>query len=53
MKIEELKSYDTIDKRGEKANKEARKAKFRLMGPLKQLHNIIVYIKGSTAQIAH
>ena len=53
IKIKELKLYDAIDKRGEKASKEARKAKFWLIRPLKQLYNIIVYIKGLIAQIAH
>jgi hypothetical protein len=53
VKIKELESYDEMDKRGETANEEARKAKFRLMGPLGQLHNIIIHIKGSTIRIAH
>jgi hypothetical protein len=33
-KIKELELYDKIDKTGETANKEAKKAKFRLISPL-------------------
>ena len=53
MKIKELKLYNAIDKREKKANKEARKAKFRLIRPFKQLYNIIIYIKGLIAQIVY
>jgi hypothetical protein len=52
FEIEELKSYDDDDRRGEKGDEEARKVKFRLMGPLGQIHNIVVHIRGSTARIA-
>ncbi len=45
--IEELKSYDEQDRKGEPTNKETRRAKFRLLGPLSKGHNIVVYIRGS------
>ena len=44
--IEELKSYDEQDRKGEPTNKETRRAKFRLLGPLSKGHNIVVYIRG-------
>ena len=50
--IEELESYDSEDERGEKGDQEARKVKFRLMGPLGKMHNIVVYTRSSTARIA-
>jgi hypothetical protein len=51
VKIEELKSYDDQDQRGEKEGEEERRVKFRLIGPLSKMHNIVVYIRGSTARI--
>jgi hypothetical protein len=48
IKLEELKSYDKEDEKGE-GDKEARKVKFWLMGPLGKLHNIMVHIQGLTA----
>lgn len=51
IEIEELESYDEKDKRGERGDEEERRVKFRLIGPLGQLHNIIVHIRGSTSRI--
>ena len=47
--MDELKSYDEKEKKGETGDEEERRAKFRLISPLSQLHNIIVHIRGSTA----
>jgi hypothetical protein len=52
VEIEELKSYDDQDQRGEKQGEEERRVKFRLIGPLSKMHNIVVHIRGSTACIA-
>ena len=52
FEIEELESYDDEDKKGEKRDEEAKRIKFRLMGPLGKMHNIIIHICGSTAWIA-
>src|SRR5947209_4284162 len=49
--LDELGSYDTQDQAGKKGDEEARKVKFRLMGPLGQAHNIVIHIRGSTARI--
>jgi hypothetical protein len=46
IRLEELKSYDDEDQSGGPLNEEARKLKFRLLGPLGQGHNIVVYICG-------
>jgi hypothetical protein len=51
LDIEELESYDEKEKKGEKGDDEEKRAKFRLMGPLGQLHNIIVHIRGSPRRI--
>jgi hypothetical protein len=51
MDIEELKSYDLEDEDRELMDKEARRARFRLLGPLSQGHNIVVHISGSSACI--
>jgi hypothetical protein len=48
--IEELKSYDLEDKDRELMDKEARRARFRLLGPLSQGHNIVVYISRSSTR---
>lgn len=50
--IEELESYNDQDQRGQREGEEERKTKFRLIGPLGKLHNIVVYIRGSTTRIA-
>ncbi len=52
IRVEELESYNSQDETRELANKEAIKAKFRLLGPLGQAHNIIIYIRGSLGRIA-
>ena len=51
LEIDELESYDDDDKQGNIRDEEAKKIKFRLIGPLSKIHNIIVYIRGSTARI--
>jgi hypothetical protein len=52
INIEELESYDDKEQQGDTGDKEAKKIKFRLMGPLGQMHNIVIHIRGSTARIA-
>jgi hypothetical protein len=49
--LKELESYNEQDKEGELTDEEARKAKFRLLGPLGQGHNIMVHIRGSSAHM--
>jgi hypothetical protein len=44
MDLDELESYDLEDKDGELTDEEARRARFRLLGPLGQGHNIVVHI---------
>jgi hypothetical protein len=51
--LNELKLYDLEDADKELTNEEAMKAKFRLLGPLGQAHNIVVYIRGSSACTDH
>jgi hypothetical protein len=51
IRLEELKSYDDQDQSEEPLNKKARKLKFRLLGPLGQGHNIVVYIYGSASRL--
>jgi hypothetical protein len=48
--IEELESYDEQDQSGELIDEEAKRVKFRLLGPLGQGHNIVVYIRGSAGR---
>ena len=45
--IEELESYDEQDRSGELTDEEAKRVKFRLLGPLGQAHNIVIHIRGS------
>jgi hypothetical protein len=45
MAISKLKSYDNQDKNGDATDKKARRARFRLLGPLGQGHNIVAYIR--------
>lgn len=47
ISAEELESYDELEKRGELKDTEGVKRKFRLLGPLGKLHNIIVDIRSS------
>jgi hypothetical protein len=51
MDIEELVLYNLEDTDRELTNKEARRARFRLLGPLGKGHNIMVHISGSPARI--
>ena len=51
MDLEELALYDLENEDGELTDEEARRARFRLLGPLGKGHNIIVYIGGSPARI--
>ena len=48
--LNELKSYDSKDSNRELTDKEAIRAKFRLLGPLGQAYNIMVYIRGLSAR---
>ncbi len=50
MNIEELKSYNLEDKDKELTDKEVKRARFRLLGPLSQGYNIVVYISGSSVR---
>jgi hypothetical protein len=52
MKPEELKSYDEQDQNEELRDENMKKQQFRLLGPLGQGHNIVVYIRGSSARTA-
>ena len=52
IEIEELESYDEQEQSREPTNEEARKIKFRLLGPLGQGHNIVVHIRGSPSRTA-
>jgi len=52
INIEELESYDDEEQRGDIRDEEAKRTKFRLMGPLGKMHNILIHIRGSTARIA-
>jgi len=47
MDLDELELYDLEDTDGELTNEEAMRAKFRLLGPLGQGHNIVAHIHGS------
>ena len=47
---EELESYDSQEQR-EGVDEEAKRAKFRLLGPLGKAHNIVVFIRGSPLRI--
>ena len=52
INIEELVSYDDKEQQGDTRDEEAKRIKFHLMGPLGQMHNIVIHIRGSTARIA-
>ena len=49
--IEELESYDKMNERGELSGKEDIAQKFRLLGPLGKLHNILVHSRGTSALV--
>jgi hypothetical protein len=51
INLEELASYDLKDKDRELIDKEAKRARFRLLRPLSKGHNIVVYISRSLACI--
>ncbi len=48
IEIDKLELYNDNKRQGDIGDKEARKTRFRLMGPLGKIHNIVVYIRGST-----
>jgi hypothetical protein len=50
VELEELESYDEQDEIGVFEDHEAMRIQFRLMGPLGQAHNIVVYIRGSAGR---
>jgi hypothetical protein len=50
MDLEELASYDLENEDGELTDEEAKRARFRLLGPLGKGHNIVVHIGGSPAR---
>jgi hypothetical protein len=52
INIDELESYDEKEQQGETGDEKAQRTKFRLIGPLGQMHNIVIHIRGSTARIA-
>jgi len=43
--INKLESYNKVEVDKELIDKEVKKAKFRLLGPLSKVHNIVVYIQ--------
>jgi len=47
--MEELEAYDIDEKTGE-SDQETVRVKFRLLGPLGKSHNIVIYIRNSTAR---
>jgi hypothetical protein len=49
--IEELESYNKINKRGELSRKEDIVQKFRLLRPLGKLYNILVYSCSTSALV--
>jgi len=49
--MEELESYDEEDHNFDQSNDEARRAKFRLLGPLGQAHNINAHMCKSPLRI--
>jgi len=52
MKPEEFESYDKQDQSGELRDEDIKKQQFRFLGLLGQGHNIVVYIRGSSARTA-
>ena len=51
--IDKLESYDKEEADRELIDKEAKKAKFRLLGPLSKAHNIVVYIRGLGGRVEY
>jgi hypothetical protein len=52
ISAEELELYDELEEKGELQDTEGIKQKFRLLGPLGKLYNIIVDIRSSTNRTA-
>jgi hypothetical protein len=52
LSAQDLESYDTLEASGNYPDNESTKKKFRLLGPLGQLHNIVVHIRGSSLRTA-
>jgi hypothetical protein len=52
IEIDELESYDNEERQRDAGDEETKKTKFRLIGPLGKIHNIVVNIRGSTARAA-
>jgi hypothetical protein len=48
--ISELELYNNQDKNRDVTDEKARRARFRLLGPLGQGHNIVAHIRGSPAR---
>jgi hypothetical protein len=51
--IDELESYDKTKADKELIDKEAKKAKFKLLGPFGKAHNIVVFIQSSGGRADH
>ncbi len=51
IEIGELELYNNQDRNRDVIDKEVRRAKFRLLGPLGQGHNIITYVCGLPSYI--
>jgi hypothetical protein len=51
--IDELESYNKAEADKELIDKEAKKARFKLLGPLSKAHNIVVYIQSSGGRADH
>ena len=51
--IDELELYNKEEADEELIDEEAKKVKFRLLGPLGKAHNIVVHIRGSGTHAAH
>jgi len=49
--MEELESYEEEEVNRELTDEEAKKAKFRLLGPLGKAHNIVVHIRSSGGRV--
>jgi hypothetical protein len=49
--IDELESYDEGEVDGQLIDEEAKKAKFRLLGPLGKAYNIMVHIRSSGRRV--
>ena len=48
--MEQLKSYDEEEAKGEVGDKEKKREAFRVIGPLGKLHNIVVHIRSSAGR---